>query len=119
MENVEQFLDQLLDEKGYTDLDEDVRNELKIDMGQRLMDQIDQAAINALSEEKAIELANKLDDPNFTNEQAAAFVQESGVDMERIALETMIQFRIWYLGDAKIKQEKAEAENAQQENAEA
>ena len=100
MENVEAFIDQLIDEKGYTTLDEVARNELKRDMIQRLMDQIDRAAINALPEEKAAELSEKLDDPNFTNEGAGKFMQESGVDLQQVALTTMLQFRSLYIGNS-------------------
>ena len=59
--NLDQFLEQLLIEKGITDLDDDVRAEVKANMAERILDQIDQACINALSEEKAAELAEILD----------------------------------------------------------
>ena len=108
MENVEAFIDQLIDEKGYTTLDEAAR---KHDMIQRLMDQIDRAAINALPEEKAAELSEKLDDPNFTNEEAGKFMQESGVDLQQVALTTMLQFRSLYIGNADAD-DAAEAELA-------
>ena len=97
MENVEKFIDQLIDEKGLG-VEGDVRKQLKLDMMERLLDQIDRASINALPEDKAIELADKLDDENFTDEQVADFMNDSGVDLERVALETMLQFRLLYLG---------------------
>ena len=97
MENVEQFIDQLIDEKDLN-LEDDVRQELKVDMINRLLDQIDKASVNALSEEQAIELAEKLEDPEFTDEQIAEYMRNSGVDLERVALETMMQFRLLYLG---------------------
>lgn len=97
MENVENFIDQLIDEKGLG-VEGDVREQLKLDMMERLLDQIDKAAINALPEDKAIELADKLDDENFTDEQVSEFIQNSGVDLERVALETMLQFRLLYIG---------------------
>ena len=97
MDNVEQFIDQLIDEKDLN-LEDDVRQELKVDMINRLLDQIDKASINALPEDKAIELADKLDDPDFTDDQVADFMRNSGVDLERVALETKMQFRLLYLG---------------------
>ena len=57
MENVETFIDQLIDEKGLG-VEGDVRKQLKLDMMERLLDQIDRASINALPEDKAIELAD-------------------------------------------------------------
>ena len=56
--NLDQFLEQLLIEKGITDLDDDVRAEVKANMAERILDQIDQACINALSEEKAFSSSN-------------------------------------------------------------
>ncbi len=115
MENVEQFVDQLIDEKGLG-VEGDVRKQLKMDMMERLLDQIDRASINALPEDKAIELADKIDDENFTDDQIAEFMRNSGVDLERVALETMLQFRLLYLGGNpnvdvdKMREEAAVAE---------
>ena len=97
MDNVEQFIDQLIDEKDLN-LEDDVRQELKVDMINRLLDQIDAASINALPEDKAIELADKLDDPDFSDDDLTEFMRNSGVDLEQVALETMMQFRLLYLG---------------------
>ena len=83
MDSVERFIDQLLAEKDLKTVPDDVRQELKQDLTQRLMDQIDRAALAALPEDKAIELANKLDDENFSDEDAAEFMKNSGVDRWR------------------------------------
>lgn len=116
MENVETFIDQLIDEKGLG-VEGDVRKQLKLDMMERLLDQIDRASINALPEDKAIELADKLDDENFTDEQVAEFMKNSGIDLERVALETMLQFRLLYLGgNANVDTEAMKQAN--EENAE-
>ena len=121
MDNVEQFIDQLIDEKDLN-LEDDVRQELKVDMINRLLDQIDKASINALPEDKAIELADKLDDPDFTDDQVSEFIRNSGVDLERVALETMMQFRMLYLGgnpnvDTDKLAEEAETEESAAEEA--
>ena len=100
MEGLDQFLEQLMKDKGLTGLDKDTREQLKGQMAQTLMDQIDRAAIDALPEDKAVELADKMDDPNFTNEDAGKFLQESGVDLQQVALNTMVQFRQFYLRGA-------------------
>lgn len=116
MENVETFIDQLIDEKGLG-VEGDVRKQLKLDMMERLLDQIDRASINALPEDKAIELADKLDDENFTDEQVAEFMKNSGVDLERVALETMLQFRLLYLGgNASVDTEAMEKANEENDN---
>ncbi len=97
MEAIDKFIDQLLKDKGLTGLDAEVEAQLKRDLGQRLMDQIDRAVIEALPEEKAIELSAKLDDDNFSQEDTTKFIQDSGVDMQRVSLETMLKFRDLYL----------------------
>ena len=97
MENVEQFIEQLLVDKGITGLEPEIRQELVEDMKGQLLDQIDKVAIMQLSEEKAEELNTKLDDPEFTNEKMAAFLQEAGVDLAQVTLNTMMQFRNFYL----------------------
>lgn len=98
MENVEQFVDQLITDKQVSGLTDEVRAELKVDLTQRLVDQIDRAVIDALPEDKAIELASRLDDDDFGDEQVAEFMKNSGVDMQRVSLETMLKFRELYLG---------------------
>lgn len=107
MDNVEQFIEQLLVDKGITDLDPDVKKELKTQMLQELMNQIDRAAINALPEDKAVELAKNLDDPLYTNEQASEFIAKSGIDLQQISLQTMMQFRNFYLSDGQQYEREA------------
>ena len=99
MDQLAQFIDQLIKDKHLPTTDEKVLAELKADLTQRLVDQIDRAAIEALPEEKAIELAEKLDDPNFGAEQTTAFLKESGVEFEQVVANTMVAFRRMYLGE--------------------
>lgn len=98
MQNIDEFLESLLNDKGITDIEPDIREELKADMKTRLLDQINQAAIMELSEEKAKELAELVDDPNFTNEKMTEFIQNSGVNLTEVTLDTMLKFRSFYLG---------------------
>ena len=98
MQNIDEFIENLLNEKGITDVEPEVRNELKSEMKARLEEQIDRAAVQALSEDKAIELAKLVEDPNFKNEQMVEFMKNSGVNLTEVALETMLRFRNFYLG---------------------
>lgn len=109
MESVEQFIEQLLDSRGI-DVEGEVRQQLKQDMMQRLLDQIDKAVINALPDDKVAELTEKLDDTSFTNEKMQQFVKESGVDAQQIALETMLQFKYLYLGNDAGKEAEPKTE---------
>jgi len=101
MQNIDEFLESLLNDKGITDIEPDIREELKADMKTRLLDQINQAAIMELSEEKAKELAELVDDPNFTNEKMTEFMQNSGVNLTEVTLDTMLKFRSFYLGSGE------------------
>lgn len=98
MEQVSQFMDSLLEEKGITDLDDETRETLKRDMIERLMSQIDTALVNALPEDKLEEFNQRIGDPNFSNDDATQFFVDAGLDVQRIALQTMIEFRMLYLG---------------------
>ena len=97
MEQVNQFIDSLIDEKGLS-VDGDVREELRKDMADRLMTQIDNALINALPSDKVAELNEKLDDPNFSEQDTYDFINNSGIDTQRVILETMMQFKMLYVG---------------------
>ena len=98
MQNIDDFIESLLIEKGVNDIEPDIKAELKEEMKNRLTDQINQAAIMRLSEEKADELAKMVDDPNFSNEQMTEFMQNSGVNLADVVVDTMLQFRNFYLG---------------------
>ncbi|MDO4753313.1 MAG: hypothetical protein Q4A36_03740 [Candidatus Saccharibacteria bacterium] len=97
MQNVDEFIESLLNDKGI-EVEPEIREELKADMKKRLLDQIDRAAVQALSEEKAKELALLVEDPDFTNEKMTKFMQDSGVNLTEVALDTMLKFRSFYLG---------------------
>ena len=98
MQNIDEFIDALLKEKGITDIEPEVEADLKAEMKGRLLDQIDKAAIMELSEEKAAELATLVDDPDFTNEKMTEFIENSGVNLAEVAASTMLKFRSFYLG---------------------
>lgn len=97
MQNIDDFIESLLVDKGITDIDPEVKAELKEDMKNRLLNQINRAAIMQLSEEKATELAELVDNPEFTNEKMTEFIQNSGVNLTEVALDTMLKFRGFYL----------------------
>lgn len=97
MQNIDEFIESLINDKGLT-VEPDAKEDLKADMKARLLDQIDQAAIQALDEDKADELAKLVDKPDFTNEKMTEFMQNSGVNLAEVALDTMLRFRSFYLG---------------------
>ena len=84
------------------------------EMTEMLLDKIDRAAIGALPEDKAIELADGLDKGTIKPEDVTKFMQDAGLNLEEISLITMMQFRDLYLGDidAKTEEKEIEAEKA-------
>ena len=98
MEQLDEFIDNLLKEKGITGLDPEVEKSLKEEMRTRLNGQINRSAIEQLSEDKAAELAEHLKDPNFTNEDFGNFMQDCGVDLIETTTNALLAFRSLYLG---------------------
>ncbi len=111
MDKIHEFMGNLLDQKGITDIEEDARQHLIEDMTEMLMQQIDRAAIDALPEEKAIELANGLQDGSIKEEDVPNFMKESGLNLEEISLVTMMRFKDLYLGAAYVPEEEKPADN--------
>lgn len=96
---VDEFIDQMLTDKGITHLDPEVRAAVIAELRDTLVRQIDREALLRLSEEKSAELDKILEEnPDFTPEQIAQFVQDSGVDLTEVAVDTMLKFRNSYLG---------------------
>lgn len=110
MDKVHEFIGQIIDEKGMTDLEPEIREQMIEEMSTLLMQQIDNAAINALSEEKAIELADGLEDGSIKQEDVSKFMTDAGLNLEEISLMTMIQFRDLYLG--RVSAPDPEEDNA-------
>ena len=98
MQSIDDFIESLLKEKGITDVEGDIKEDLKNEMKNELMNQINEAAIYELSEDKAAELTELMNDPNFSNEQMTEFMQQSGVNLTQVTLDTMLKFRNFYLG---------------------
>ena len=102
MQKIDEFIEKLLEEKGISIDDPETKAEVKEEMREKLESEVNRACIEALSEEKAKELTTKINEPNFDITKMTEFMQNSGVDMEKIAAETMQRFREFYLnGEGK------------------
>lgn len=98
MQNIDESIESLLREKGITQIEPEVKEELKADMKDKLLDQINRAAVQSLSEDEAANLAKLIENPDFTNEKMTQFIQNSSVDLTNITSETMARFKKFYLG---------------------
>ena len=96
-EELDKFIGDILEAKQYTDLDQEVRDQLASDLKQGLLQEIDKALINALPEDKLDEFNAMLDKSDMTNEQLQAFIANSGIDVQKVIMRTMVAFRSLYL----------------------
>lgn len=97
MQKNNEFIEGLLNEKGITIDDEEVKKQVVAEMVAKLEEETNRALVNSLSEEQAKELAAKIDQPDFTEENVTEFMQKSGVDIAKITEDTKNRFREFYL----------------------
>ena len=93
MQNIDEFVDRLLSEKGIHDADPNYKDELK----EKILDQIDEAALEELSDERVAELARLVDDPTFDGHKMRDYIIRAGVDVDDVAQATMQTFRAQFL----------------------
>lgn len=96
--NIDDFIEQLLIDKGTSNVEPSTKTEIKEDLRRHLIDQINQSAILKMSDEKVSELADLVDEPDFSSRSLVDFIQNSGVDYSAVAKDTMARFRNYYLG---------------------
>lgn len=99
---VDRFLGQILDEQRLIIDAPEARQQIIADMRVLLMDQIDQAMVNELNDEQLDSLDQLLDQSDLQDSQIQEFFRQCGINGERVAMETMLRFRQYYL--AAIKQ---------------
>lgn len=100
-DELDTFINDILDDKKLPGLDEEVRAQLARDLRQRLLDQINRAIIEALPEDKLGELDAAMDRSDVSEEHIQRLIIDSGIDIKRITVETMLRFRDLYLGQAR------------------
>lgn len=96
-ELMDQFLRQMLVEKGVNDVSEEVFNQMIVDLKERLIFYINRAIIAELPAEQRIKLDNSLEGGTATAESINALVDESGLNTEPIIQQVMIDFKEKYL----------------------
>ena len=99
MQNTDQFLETLLQEKGMGDLMPEIKQQVMDELRAELNKQISRAAMMQLDEEKLNELDKLSQGSDFKREQLIEFVQNNGVNMEAVTQDVMAKFRDFYLGN--------------------
>ncbi|MEP7205093.1 MAG: hypothetical protein ABI716_02780 [Candidatus Saccharibacteria bacterium] len=103
---LDDFINQILDEKQLDGVSDVVREQLVADLKERLLDQINRALIEELPPLKLDEFNNLLDDETLSDEQIQRFVADSGVDINRVTLRVMMEFSELYLGRHGLDEKK-------------
>ena len=73
MQQIDEFLASLLADKGITDIEPDVKEELIKDMRERFMSDVQKAAIAKLDEEHAVEFDKLSDDPSRKSSRRSCY----------------------------------------------
>lgn len=86
------FVNKMMADKGTDDV------ALKEQLEMKLEEQIEQAMIRALPDEKLVELEGMLD-REASDDEIEAFFDGAGVNFEEVAQQTMAAFRAAFLGN--------------------
>jgi hypothetical protein len=100
-DEMDKFINQILDAKQLSGVTDGVRAQLVADLRERLLDQINRALVDALPEEKVAEFNSLLDDETIDDGAIQQFIAQSGIDVKRVTLQTMVRFSELYLGTSK------------------
>lgn len=95
------YITRLVADKGLREADRAEHGKISHQLQLEFEEACQQALINALPDDKAIELNKKLTaDPNFTDAQIEEFFMAALPDSEQVIIDTMAKFRADYLGTA-------------------
>jgi hypothetical protein len=96
MDQLDVFIKEIIDTKQLPGITDEAKAGLAEEMREGLLDQINRALIEALPEGKVADFTALLDkDPS--EEKIEAFIVESGVDIQKVTAQTMLNFRNRYL----------------------
>lgn len=97
MDELDSFINNILDEKQLSGVTDEVRAQLAEDLKNRLLDQVNRALIDAMPDEK-IDQFNELLDRDVSDDELQQFVTDSGVNIPAVTAAVMLRFRDTYLG---------------------
>lgn len=94
--NLEQFVDNLLEEKAMVDLDAEVIAQIRKDLLDRVEDHINAAMLEALSPDKLEDFEKILSEGSEADIQT--YCSENIPDLDQLIATTLLRFRSIYLG---------------------
>lgn len=93
------FVEQLILDKGMGDLDEPVKDQVRQDLMNSLVFQMNRAILNALPEDRYEEIAKKIEDGTITMEIMQDEVRKADIDVDAVVADTLAKFREVYLAE--------------------
>ena len=104
-DELDQFVRDMLADKKLPSIDDDaVRDEFVEDLKEELLDQVDRAIVRAIPEDKLDGFNALLDTGETSDEALQSYVTESGVDIQKVATDTMVRFRELYLTQPETRE---------------
>jgi hypothetical protein len=95
VQDLDLFIDRLLDEKGLTNLEPTVLQQLKIDLKKRVEDRINISILNNLPKDKVKIFEELLD--KATDNEIQDYIQQNIPNLEQVLAGELMQFRRVYL----------------------
>ena len=105
VDELDQFVEEMVTAKGLSGLTDEVRQQLVSDMKHQLLDQINRALINELPEDRVAQFDTMLDDSSIDATALQRFIVDAGVDVQKVTARTMLQFRDLYIRPQSQKAE--------------
>ena len=99
MGRTEKFIEDLLRKKGFSEEDGEGWNLVKRDLLGHLAEQVDKAVLDELPSKKLDELSERINEGNFSSDEMQEFLEQSGVDVQKVVLETMAKFKVFFLDE--------------------
>ena len=103
-EILDAYVQSLLIEKGFTNLDEETESRMIADLKERAIDMINFSIIDALPDDKAAEISERIDNGEDAEALINAAVEEAGIDAQKITGEALDKLRELYLGENKAEE---------------
>lgn len=96
MKNIEEFVDKLIEDKGFNEQDPDIIAQMKSDLLDRVENRINAMIISKLNPEKLPDFEKVLD--SDSKEEIQKFVKENIPDIEEKVAKELLDFKNIYLG---------------------
>lgn len=91
------FVAGIIKDKSLPIVDDEVRKQLERDLKARLVDEINRALLHALPSERLDEL-ERIAGADVDQSAIQKVIKDSGINVKKVTLETMLRFRDLYLG---------------------